>query len=38
MKLVMDKKYDTKLSDWDMDYIKKVEMEYGKLSRVIVYL
>ncbi len=37
MKLVSGKKYDTKLSDWDMDRIEEVEMEYGKLSRVIVY-
>lgn len=38
MKLVLSKKYDTKLSDWDMDCIKKVEIEYGKLSKVIIYL
>ncbi len=37
MKLVLGKKYDTKLSDWDIDRIKEVKMEYGKLSRVIVY-
>ena len=37
MKLVLDKKYDIKLSNWDMDHIKEVKIEYGKLSRVIVY-
>ncbi len=37
MNLVLGKKYDTMLSDWDMDYIEEVEIEYGKLSRVIVY-
>ena len=37
MQFVSGKKYDIKLSDWDMDYINEVEMEYGRLSRVIVY-
>ena len=37
MKLVFNKKYDTRLSDWDMDCIKEVKIEYGKLSRVVIY-
>lgn len=37
MNLVLYKKYDTKLSDWDMNYIEKIEMRYGKLLRVIIY-
>ena len=37
MKLVSNKKYNIKLSDWDINCIEEVEIEYGKLSRVIVY-
>ena len=37
MKLVLRKKYNTKLSDWDIDCIKEVEIEYDKLLRVIIY-
>ena len=37
MKLVSGKRYDTKLNDWDMDCIEEAEIEYGKLSKVIVY-
>lgn len=37
MKLILGKKYNTKLSDWDIDCIEEVEMEYGKLSRIIIY-
>ena len=37
MKLFLGKKYDTKLSDWDIDCIKEVEIEYDKLFRVIIY-
>lgn len=35
MKLVLTIKYDTKLKDWDMNYIKKVENTYNKISKDI---
>ena len=37
MNFILGKKYDTKLSDWDIDCIKEVKMGYGKLLRIIVY-
>ena len=37
MKFVSGKKYNTKLSDWDINCIKEVKIEYNKLSKVIVY-
>ena len=37
MKLVSSKKYDMRLNDRDMDCIKEVKIEYGKLSKIIVY-
>ena len=37
MKYVLGKKYNIKLNDWDMDCIEKVEIEFSKLSKVIVY-
>lgn len=36
MKLVSSNEYDTKISDWDMNCIKEIKIEYGKLSIVIV--
>lgn len=36
MKLVLAIKYDTKLKDWDMNYIKDIAKTYSKVSRDIV--
>lgn len=37
MKLILGKKNNTQLSNWDIDCINKVKMEHGKLSKVIIY-
>lgn len=37
MKLISINEYNSKLNDQDMSYIKKVEMKYSKLSKIIVY-
>lgn len=36
IKLVLATKYDTKLKDWDMNYIKDIARIYSKVSRDIV--
>lgn len=37
IKFVFTNEQDTKLSDWNISCIEEVEIEYGKLLRVIVY-